>query len=285
MDMNPEFPHLADSVFGGRSARDWARLFLKGCGVQFGEGGRLFINMEYLPHPRDMKALNEAADLIESTCLVDANGEGLAWVDDDAGDCLYRIEARHRPASLKYPWDILDFQRRILETLESRYDAGSVSPLASITGVLQLGKGSVILPGVVIEGHVIIGENCRIGPNCYIRGATSIGDNCLIGQSVEIKSSSIGDRTCISHLAYAGDSVVGSDVNFGAGTVCSNYRHDGATHRVMIGGELIDSKRDKLGAMIGNGARLGCNTTIYPGRIIAAGAVTSPGEVVRKNIR
>lgn len=185
----------------------------------------------------------------------------------------------------EYPWDLLNFLPELLNNIPgSPYDVSRVSPLASVSGTLKLGSGSTILPGVVIDGHVVIGKNCKIGPNCYIRGMVSIGDDCVIGQGVEIKSSIIGDRTWISHLAYAGDSIIGSDVNFGAGTVCSNYRHDGAEHKAMWQGRLVNTGRDKLGAIIGDGVRLGSNTTIYPARMIAPGSRTLPGQVVDRNI-
>lgn len=187
--------------------------------------------------------------------------------------------------SPKYPWSVLDMLPDIYRNVEEApYDPRQVSPLASISGTLKLGNGSTILPGVVIDGHVVIGRNCKIGPNCYIRGIVSIGDDCVIGQSVEVKSSVIGDHTWISHLAYVGDSIIGSDVNFGAGTVCSNYRHDGNVHKVMWKGKLVDTGRDKLGALIGDGVRLGSNTTIYPARVIAPGSRTLPGQIVDRNI-
>ena len=71
---------------------------------------------------------------------------------------------------------------------------GQVHAGAHILGVLELGEGSVVLPGTVIEGHVRIGRNCRIGPNAYLRGETSIGDNCVIGNAVEVKSSLLGNK-------------------------------------------------------------------------------------------
>ena len=89
----------------------------------------------------------------------------------------------------------------------------------------------------------------------------------------------IGDGTFIPHLSYAGDSIIGSDVNFGAGTVCSNFRHDGGEHRMVAGGKLEFTGRNKLGAVIGDHVRLGANTVVLPGRVLPPGAWTRPGEV------
>ena len=143
------------------------------------------------------------------------------------------------------------------------------------------GPGTRILPGVFIEGNVVIGSNCRIGPNCYIRGNTSIGNGCIIGQSVEIKNCLVLSKTNICHLSYVGDSVLGENVNLGAGTTTSNLRHDGKNHRSMVDGVLIDTGRFKLGAIIGDGVHTGINTSIYPGRKLWPGTTTRPGEIVQ----
>mgnify|MGYP000472333767 CR=1 FL=1 len=135
------------------------------------------------------------------------------------------------------------------------------------------------LPGVVVEGAVWAGDGCRIGPNCYLRGCVSLGNGCVVGQGVELKNCIIGDGTFIPHLSYAGDSIIGSDVNFGAGTVCSNFRHDGGEHRMVAGGKLEFTGRNKLGAVIGDHVRLGANTVVLPGRVLPPGAWTRPGEV------
>ena len=81
------------------------------------------------------------------------------------------------------------------------------------------------MPGVVVEGAVWAGDGCRIGPNCYLRGCVSLGNGCVVGQGVELKNCIIGAGTFIPHLSYAGDSIIGSDVNFGAGTVCLSLIH------------------------------------------------------------
>jgi UDP-N-acetylglucosamine diphosphorylase / glucose-1-phosphate thymidylyltransferase / UDP-N-acetylgalactosamine diphosphorylase / glucosamine-1-phosphate N-acetyltransferase / galactosamine-1-phosphate N-acetyltransferase len=185
---------------------------------------------------------------------------------------------------IRHPWDLLRANECYLSGIASRPLEGEVHASAVIEGVVHLGKGSRILPGVFIEGNVVIGENTKIGPNCYLRGHTSIGDSCHIGQSVEIKNCLILSRTNVGHLSYVGDSVLGEKVNFGAGTIVSNLRHDGKNHRSMVCGELIDTGRRKFGTIIGDGVHTGINTAIYPGRKLWPGASTRPGEVVQHDI-
>lgn len=185
----------------------------------------------------------------------------------------------------RYPWDLLGLHEVFLSSLEKSVVEGEIHANAVVEGNLKLGKGSRILPGVFIEGNVIVGENCRIGPNCYIRGATTIGNSCFIGQSVEIKNSLILDKTHIGHLSYIGDSIIGEGVNFGAGTIVSNFRHDGQHHQSMVSGELVDTGRSKLGVIVGDRVRTGIGTLIYPGRKIWPGMTTRPGEVVSRDLK
>ncbi|MCD8062749.1 MAG: hypothetical protein LUE13_10525 [Akkermansiaceae bacterium] len=178
-----------------------------------------------------------------------------------------------------YPWDLLDWQERVMKGMEG--NTGSGKDGVHVLGNLRLGKDSIVLPGVVVEGYVWVGDGCRIGPNCYLRGYVSLGDGCVAGQGVELKNCIVGDGTFISHLSYAGDSIIGNGVNFGAGTVCSNFRHDGAEHRMMAGGRLVETGRSKLGAVVGDHVRFGANTVVLPGRMVPPGTWTMPGEVFR----
>lgn len=211
--------------------------------------------------------------------------EVLAWwcCDSSHEDAATAVRVGGSFIRLSYYWDLIALHEKLAPSLTPCFDGEAVSSLASVNGVLRMGEGSVMLPGVVVEGFVRIGSNCRIGPNCLIRGCTSIGDGCVIGQSVEIKNSIIGSGTMIPHLSYVGDSVIGSGVNIGAGGICSNFRHDEGLHRVMIGESLVDTGRQKLGALIGDGAKLGCHTVVYPGRMVAVGKTTLPGEIIAKD--
>ncbi len=218
--------------------------------------------------------------------LVDAIEEfpignrGLADYLDEADEELTRLIY-----ACRYPWDLFEIHERVLKELIDYKQQGEIHERAVIEGRCKIGKGSRVLPGVYMEGDVVIGEGCKIGPNCYIRGSTSIGDRCHIGQSVEIKNSIILDDTNVGHLSYVGDSILGRKVNFGAGTTVSNLRHDHGNHKSTVEGELIDTRRRKLGVIVGDGVHTGIGTLIYPGRKIWPAKTTRPGEVVSKDIR
>lgn len=212
--------------------------------------------------------------------LVDSRGEALAWRPGE-GESLAAS-----PASriIRFSWDILALNETLVNAVTASRIEGELSAHAHVDGHLVLGRGSRVLPGVYIEGNVIVGENCKVGPNCYLRGATAIGDGCHIGQSVEIKNCLIGSRTNVGHLSYVGDSILGDRVNFGAGTTVSNLRHDGKTHRTLVGGVLVDTGRRKFGTVVGDGVHTGINTSIYPGRKLGADSSTRPAAVVRRDL-
>ena len=213
---------------------------------------------------------------------------GKMTTDDDVVLIARPTGARELRATqsfaIAYSWDLL---RANVEAMTSRkhyvQESGAHSSLY-LDGRLQIGKGSKILPGVVIEGDVIIGDNCKVGPNCYIRGSTSIGDKCHVGQAVEIKNSILLPGTNVGHLSYLGDTILGEKVNFGAGTITSNLRHDGGAHRSPVEGRMVDTGRRKLGAIVGDGVHTGIHTSIYPGRKLWPKTSTLPGAIVDKDI-
>lgn len=185
-----------------------------------------------------------------------------------------------KPFAMTAPWIRLQENADNLSRMQPAC-LGSIHPLAVVTGVLELGEGSVVKPGTVIEGRVRIGRDCIIGPNAYLRGDVSIGDRCLIGNAVEIKSSILGDDVAVAHLTYIGDSVLEDDINVGGGCIFSNFRHDAGEIRMPWDGALAPTGRNKLGCYIGSHSRIGCKCVILPGRVLPAGSVTWPGDVIR----
>ncbi|HNX27283.1 MAG TPA: DapH/DapD/GlmU-related protein [Phycisphaerae bacterium] len=215
--------------------------------------------------------------------IVDSAQNLLAWLSagDSMCDDAESITAADGDIFLKYPWDLLKLNEMLLADLHAQ---PINLPGVLVMGNLVYGEGSRILPGVVIEGNVIIGKNCNIGPNCYIRGYTAIGDNCHVGNAVEVKNSILYDRVSVGHLSYCGDTIAGEKTNFGAGTITSNFRHDGRNHRSMVGEKLVDTGRRKFGSIIGDGVHTGIHTSIYPGRKIWAGCSTLPGAIVKYDV-
>ena len=108
-----------------------------------------------------------------------------------------------------------------------------------------------------------IGSNCRIGPYARLRPGTKLSQNVHIGNFVEVKASTVGAGSKANHLAYIGDSDVGSNVNVGAGTITCNY--DGVNkHRTIIEDDVFIGSDTQLVApvRVGKGATLGAGTTL-----------------------
>lgn len=223
-------------------------------------------------------AAANAAAVLES-----AEGDTLAWIGERSNKLI--VIASEQSFLIRHPWQFLDANAQVVSALTEANYIGDVSPAAHFDGIVHVGEGSQILPGVVIEGNAVIGKNCKIGPNCYLRGSTTIGDGCHIGQAVEIKHSIVGHNSAIGHLSYLGDSVVGNNVNFGAGTITSNFRHDGKNHRSMVDGSLIDTGRRKFGSIIGDHVHTGIHSAIYPGRKLGAHTSTRPGDIVQHDLK
>lgn len=178
--------------------------------------------------------------------------------------------------AIKYPWDIFAVMEYFLKGMEGNIPPGaSISPTAVIEGEVLMEEGVRVLENAVIRGPCYIGRGSVIGNNALVRGGSHIGEGCVVGYGTEMKHCYIGDR-CWFHRNYLGDSIVGSDCSLGAGTVTANVRLDGGNIRVKVGGESIDTGRDYLGALIGNGVRTGINVSLMPGVRIGAGCLVSP---------
>ena len=174
-----------------------------------------------------------------------------------------------------HPWDMLDANATLLDQIPAG-NAGTVEDWVTLHGSVIIGEGSIIRAGTYIEGPCIIGNNCRIGPHAYIRGSTSIGDDCHIGHCTEIKNSIVMSGTKIPHFNYIGDSVIGSNCNFGAGTKGANLRHDHANVRVC--GK--DTRKKKFGAVIGDSVQFGINCSINVGAVIGSNAQFAPNSFI-----
>jgi len=174
-----------------------------------------------------------------------------------------------------HPWDMLDANAILMAKISSS-TAGSVEDGVTMIGPVCIEEGSVVKAGTYIEGPCIIGRNCRIGPHAYIRGATSIGDDCHIGHCSEIKNSIIMAGTKIPHFNYIGDSVIGSNCNFGAGTKSANLRHDHANIKVC--GK--DTRKKQFGAVIGDNVQFGINCSINVGTLIGSNAQFAPNSLI-----
>jgi len=153
---------------------------------------------------------------------------------------------------------------------------------------VQIKKDTIIYPYTFIEKGVRIGPGCSIGPLARLRSGTVLADEASIGNFVEIVRSSIGSRTKIRHKCYIGDTVIGKDVNVGAGTIIANY--DGKRkHKTVIEDSCFIGTGTILIApvKIGKGATTGAGSVITKNKNVPAGktVVGVPARILRKKQR
>ena len=149
----------------------------------------------------------------------------------------------------------------------------------------KIGKRVIIEPYVVIGSKVKIGnnvviksfshlENCKIensveiGPYARIRPGTTLKKGSKVGNFVEIKKSTLGQKSKANHLSYIGDSAIGKSVNVGAGTITCNY--DGI-------------KKNKT--IIKDNTFIGSNSSLVAPVTIGKNSVVGAGSVITKNVK
>ncbi len=165
---------------------------------------------------------------------------------------------------------------------------------------VEIGCDTTILPGTILCGKTVIGEGCTIGPNSRIidceigsgcnidssrleqsrvgsgvrigpfaqlRPNSSIADNVKIGNFVEIKNSTVGEKTSFAHLTYIGDSDFGARINVGCGVVTVNY--DG---------------KAKYRTTVGDDAFIGCNSNLVAPVTVEQGAYVAAATTVTENV-
>lgn len=176
-----------------------------------------------------------------------------------------------------------------------------IDPKSTYIGInVEIGKDTIIYPGVILEGNTVIGEEClvmqntritnsklsnnvkvessvildseigsqtTVGPFAYIRPESYIGSKVKIGNFVEVKKSSIGDETKASHLTYIGDTVVGKNCNFGCGSITVNY-----------------SGKEKHTTFIGDFSFIGCNANLIAPIKISDNTYIAAGSTITENV-
>ncbi len=184
------------------------------------------------------------------------------------------------------PWALLEEPlEELFAALPSSAIAGRVHPVAQLLGDrIVIGKGSRVAPGAVLEGPLWIGEEVEIRVGAYLRGGCWLGDGCVIGANVEMKRAILFPGAHAAHLNYVGDSILGHEVNLGAGVILSNFRHDGREIAIPSAAGPLPTGRRKLGAILGDGVAVGCNSVLNPGTVVGARTQVYTGVQLRSGV-
>ena len=149
---------------------------------------------------------------------------------------------------------------------------GKVMPGAYVGDNVYLVEGSVVQPGTWIMGPAIIGKNCEIRHGCFVGANTLAGDNVILGHASEIGNAVFLNGSRAPHFAFVGHSILGKNVNLGAGTKLSNLKVTGK--EIEVAG--IKTGLTKIGAIIGDNSSLGCNTVTQPATFIGKNVYSYP---------
>ena len=193
---------------------------------------------------------------------------------------------RHLPQSLRDtpnpPWiiarDMMEIVRAQIDKLPGAYTR---------RGEVAIHASAEVEAGVVFRGYTIISAGCHVKANAYFRGGVWLGEDVTIGPGCEVKSSLICARTAIAHFNYIGNSLIGADVNFEAGSITANHFNERADKSISV---LVDGRRvptgvTKFGAVVGDGCRIGANAVLSPGTILLPGTVVGRLQLVDQELK
>lgn len=184
---------------------------------------------------------------------------------------------------LKYPWHVHNVFTYLFSQTEKKIaKSAKIAKRASINGEVIIGENVKVFDGAVINGPCYIGDGTIIATNALVRDS-NVGKNCVVGYITEVARSILGDEVW-THSNYIGDSVIGNNVSFGAGSVTGNLRLDEKNIQVSFDGKKMDAHTNKFGAIIGNNVRVGVNTSLMPGIKVGGGSFIGAGIVVPEDV-
>lgn len=180
---------------------------------------------------------------------------------------------------VEYPWEALArldaFGAGLLDER-----TGHVHPTAIVNGPLYIAEGAEIGPYALLEGPVYLAEGAQVGHGAYLRGPVVLGPGAKVLHASEVKRSILLAHAKAPHFNYVGDSVVGNDVNLGAGVKLANFKAFG--DEVRIDGHGIGLR--KFGAAVGDAVSIGCNAVLAPGTLVGRGTVIYHGATLRGTV-
>ena len=188
------------------------------------------------------------------------------------------------------PWSILstkvnDSIIQQIKNLKLEYPARNDSnklTLDESKGPIYIHPSAKIGDYALIEGPCYIGKGAEIRHSAFLRAGSWICENAIVGHSSEIKNSVLLPGSKAPHFNYVGDSIIGFDVNIGAGAKISNVRNDRRNILVNLeNGKKINTELRKFGSLIGDGSEIGCNVVSNPGTILEPKTMINPNITIK----
>jgi UDP-N-acetylglucosamine diphosphorylase / glucose-1-phosphate thymidylyltransferase / UDP-N-acetylgalactosamine diphosphorylase / glucosamine-1-phosphate N-acetyltransferase / galactosamine-1-phosphate N-acetyltransferase len=177
------------------------------------------------------------------------------------------------------PWNITDRLQEIIAALQKKG-----TPDFHFNNGIMIHKSATVEQNVVLKAPIIISADCFVGANSYLRGPVFLDESVKVGAGCEIKHSIIFSETAIAHFNYVGNSIVGSNVNFEAGSVAANHYNERKDKMISViyKGELIETGVVKFGSLVGDHSRIGANAVLSPGTLLLPNSVVKRLELVEQ---
>ena len=189
-----------------------------------------------------------------------------------AADLLERTE---------YPWEALGGIKQFIIEIAQTLPADEYEEVSEHVWIARDAK---IYPNNYIAGPCIIGHETEVRPGAFVRGSALVGSHCVVGNSTELKNVILFDNVQVPHYNYVGDSILGYRSHMGAGSITSNVKSDKKLIVVRCGEERIETGLKKMGAMLGDGVEVGCNSVLNPGTVIGRNSNVYPTSCVRGTV-
>jgi NDP-sugar pyrophosphorylase family protein len=177
-------------------------------------------------------------------------------------------------AGCQYPWQALSNLKsnmhRLLEEVGPRFPQGGLPAGVVVKGDVHIEDGVHLEENIFLQGPCYLAAGAEVRFGAYIRGDVYVGAKAVVGHDTEVKHSILLPGAKAAHFAYVGDSILGREVNLGAGTKLANVRVDMSKQNLQltIDGQKYDSGLRKFGAILGNGVSIGCNSVTSPGTLV-----------------
>lgn len=184
-----------------------------------------------------------------------------------------------------YPWEALAGISELILAIGEKLDMAEYHHPADWEGRelsdVWVANDATVFKTAYLHGPCIIGHRTEVRQCAFIRGSALVGDDCVVGNSTELKNVILFDRVQVPHYNYVGDSILGYRAHMGAGSITSNVKSDKLPVAVTDGEEKLETGRKKVGAMLGDGVEIGCNSVLNPGTVLGRGVSVYPTSCVR----
>ncbi|MEP6932236.1 MAG: DapH/DapD/GlmU-related protein [Flavobacterium sp.] len=177
------------------------------------------------------------------------------------------------------PWDVTNDLKSIIESI-----IPTLSQDYTITDNVAIHKSAIIEEGVTIKKPAIISANCYVGAHAYFREGVYLGHNARIGPGCEIKNSIIFSNTAIAHFNYIGNSIVGKNVNFEAGSIAANHYNERENKKISVlhDSKIIETHSEKFGSLVGDHSKIGANAVLSPGTLLSKKSIVKRLELIEQ---